>query len=194
VEQDTGAPLTKSARDADCCLQCKKQGPGDHYVFFAARKKGLSSRIITSEGRERTGEGDLVSSNEQTRSHRIIHEERVFICDRCARARVGFAPLAALIIWVPLLALGMLLFWSRIWLSVPLLLITIAVVRLAWKQLRAVRYGLYRHPPYNDSIARLAIKLRKREVLRAVHLPESEVTFLTELERGRKDGISGAGL
>jgi hypothetical protein len=111
-----------------------------------------------------------------------MHEEKAFVCDRCARARVCFAPLAILCLWVPPLMLAALIFWRRLWLSVPLLFVIVGLGRLAWGQLRAVRYRLYHHPPYNGAVARLAVQVRKRELLRSLHLLESDVTFRAEAD------------
>jgi hypothetical protein len=74
---------------------------------------------------------------------------------------------------------------TRLWLSVLLLLIISGLIRLAWRQLRAIRYRLYHHPPYSGAVARLAVELRKKEVLRALHLLESDVTFRTEEDVSR---------
>jgi hypothetical protein len=151
----SGAPV-RSADAADCCLKCKARAAGAQYRFFVTRR--------------------------QSPSRAIIHEERAFICDRCARARLRFAPLVVLVLWVPLLVLTALITWRRLWVSVPLLLIIIGLIRLAWRQLRAIRYRLYHHPPYSGAVARLAIELRKREVLRSLHLFEPDVTFRTEAD------------
>lgn len=168
------------ADEADHCLKCKHQGPGGHYRFFVAKKKGIPHGPTSEERAGALGAGSSPWA-EAGLSHRIIHEQSAFICDRCARARVAFAPLVVLILWVPLLALAVLL--TDLVVSVPLLFVTVILIRLAWRQCRAAWYRLYQFPPYSDSVARLAIKLEKREVLRSLHLTESEVTFLTESER-----------
>jgi hypothetical protein len=89
------------------------------------------------------------------------------------------APLVVLLLWVPVLVFVELCSWPRLWVSLPLLLVIVGLIRLAWRQLQAIRHGLYHDPPYSSAVARLAIELRKREVLRSLHLFESDVTFRT---------------
>jgi hypothetical protein len=156
----SGAPVP-SADAMGRCLKCHEQAPGARYRFFVTRRQSLSRAIL--------------------------HEESAFVCDRCARARVRFAPLVVLLLWAPLLFLAALITWRRLWVSAPLLLVLVGLIRLAWRQLRAVRYRLYHHPPYSGAVARLVIELRKREVLRSLHLFESDVMFRTEADA---DGLS----
>jgi hypothetical protein len=165
------------------CLKCKKQAPGAYYRFFVRLRNSLSQRIV--------------------------HEENAFLCDRCARAQLRFAPLVVLLLWVPALASGVLLTGYRVLVGLRLLYafgmgpimrntvllllacllllyVTVRLIRLAWRQLDALRYGQYHHPPFSGPVARLAIQLRKRAVLRSLHLDETKVTFLTE--EGRHQG------
>jgi hypothetical protein len=97
---------------------------------------------------------------------------------------VGLAPLVVLALWVPALALAILLKWHTLWLSLPLLFIALALVRVAWRQLGALRQQRYHHPPYSGAVARLAIELRKKEILRALHVAEPDVAFVAEGDRG----------
>jgi hypothetical protein len=151
------APAEAPVAPADAgnrCLKCHEQGPGAQYRFFVTRRESLSRAII--------------------------HEDRAFICDRCAQARVRFAPVVVLLLWVPPLVLAALITWRNPLVSAPLLMLIVVLIRLAWRQLRAVRYRLYHHPPFSSTVARLAIELRKREVLRSLHLSAPDVTFHTE--------------
>jgi hypothetical protein len=136
----------------------------------------------------------------------------VFICDRCAAARVRFAPLVVVLLWTPVLGAILLLLgyfvmldvrrvinWGlggrafqfgmglRFVLLLGLVFVMAAVQRLAWRQFRAVRERLFHRPPYSGSVARPAIELRKMELLRSLHLSKSSTLFLTEDEvlRGR---------
>jgi hypothetical protein len=144
-------------------------------------------------------------AKKQSLSLLIIHEERAFICDRCAGARVRFSPLVVLLLWVPVLALittiigfGVVrsvarimltgigtmafpvsVFW-RLLLLLGLLFLIGVLVRLAWRQMHAVREGLFHYLPYSSSVARVAIELRKKDLLRSLHLSTSNALFLTE--------------
>jgi len=164
-ERAPSAAPVPPADAADRCLKCKARAAGARYRFFVTRRQSLSRAII--------------------------HEERAFICDRCARARLRFAPLVVLLLWVPVLVLAALI--TRLWLSVLLLLTIHGLMRLAWRQLRAIRYRLYHHPPYSGAVARLAIELRKREVLRSLHLFEADVTFRTEADVTDRQAELGEG-
>jgi hypothetical protein len=56
----------------------------------------------------------------------------------------------------------------------------VVLLRLALRQLHAVRDRLYYRLPYSVSVARIAIELRKKELLRSLHLGASNAVFLTE--------------
>jgi len=182
ISQNATAAPTAPADAADRCLQCHAQAPGARYRFWVARRQRLTPHIV--------------------------HEEKAFICDRCAGARLRFAPRVVLLLWVPALALGTLLvsrpfvgdlrrlFTAGIWmrpgqfgpafrlvLLLGLLFLLVALIRLARRQLLAVRYRLFHRLPYSGSVTRLAIQLRKKELLRDLHLSESSALFLTEEDR-----------
>jgi hypothetical protein len=155
------------AEAADRCLKCRKPGPSAHYGFSVVRTQGLSRRLL--------------------------HEEQAFICDRCARAETRFAPLVVLLLWVPLVALAVLCTWRTLWLSLPLLFIAVALVRVAWKQLRAVGHQMYHHPPYSATVAHLAIRLRKKDLLRSLRVVEGEVRFCADADpKGLVNGMFSA--
>jgi hypothetical protein len=164
------------------CIHCRELALGACYPFWVVKRGAFS--------------------------HHIVHEERPFLCDRCAAARLRFAPLAVLLVWVPALALGALIaslpvlldlkvlsavgIWGsvglvrlgvRLMLLLGLLFLLAGLLRLAFRQLRAVRERLFHHPPYSGSVARLAIALRKQDLLRALRLSESNAFFLTEEDR-----------
>jgi hypothetical protein len=71
-------------------------------------------------------------------------------------------------------------FLGMLFVSVGLLVASALLTRQAWKQLSAVRQRLFHGPPYSASVARLAIELRKRDLLRSLHLTELNAVFLTE--------------
>jgi hypothetical protein len=164
----TAAAAPGAAGDgADRCLRCRKQAPGTHYPFFVALR--------------------------HSPLRRIIHEERAFICDRCAAAQVRFAPLVALFLWVPVLALAVLRYRHSL-VTLPLLLfVTAGVLRLVFRQLRACRGRRFRQPPFSEAVARLAIRLRQREVLRSLHWSAADVVFLTDAGGGDQPPDGGAG-
>src|SRR5437867_1631435 len=161
---------TPQADAADRCLKCNAHTPGARYLFWVAKR--------------------------QTLSPHIVHEEKAFICDRCAGAWVRFSPLIVLLLWVPVLALitlfvgyGVVRSWTRgfpvggalrLMLLLGLLFLIVVLIRLAWGQLHAIRARLFHRLLYSSSVARLAIQLRKKELLRSLHLSESNALFLTE--------------
>jgi hypothetical protein len=176
-----GPAVAVQAAEPDRCLNCKRQAPGTQYPFCVAARQRLSFRVV--------------------------HVEKAFLCDRCARAQVRFAPLVVLFLWIPVL-LGVagllcyflgpaLLNYSRgfgqtrhLGLFMGLLLSLVALlgvigilVRLAWRQLEAVQDGDYRRPPYSSTVARLAIHLRKKELLRTLKLRKENAWFLTQEDR-----------
>jgi hypothetical protein len=81
----------------------------------------------------------------------------------------------------------------RFVLFLGLVFVMAAVQRLAWRQLRAVRQRLFHRPPYSTSVARLAIQLRMKELVRSLHLSESNALFLTEDEVSRVRPYRGPG-
>jgi hypothetical protein len=165
------------------CLVCKKQTPGARYLFFV-----LARHRLTCE---------------------VVHQEKGFVCDRCAAAQVRFGPLVALFVWVPLLALAVLglgstllpgllhlsrgfdlgrrfgLFLGMVLLVLALLALIGILVRLAWRQLHAVRVRDYHRLPHSGAVARLAIQARKKELLATLRLPEAKALFLTEEDHAR---------
>jgi hypothetical protein len=179
--QNASVPPASQADTADRCLKCNRQTPGAHYPFWVARR--------------------------QTLCPHILHEEKVFICDRCAAARVRFAPLVVVLLWTPIL--GAILLFVGYWvmldvrrvilggrafqigmtlrfvLFLGMVFVMAALQRIAWRQLRAVRERLFHRPPYSSSVARLAIQLRKKELVRSLHLSASSALFLTEDEVSR---------
>jgi hypothetical protein len=188
-------PPAPQADAADRCLKCNSQTTGAHYPFWVARR--------------------------QTLYPHILHQEKVFICDRCGAAQVRFAPLVVVLLWTPILGVILLLVgygvvldvkrvincinWGfggrtfqigmalRFVLFLGLVFIMAALQRLAWRQLRAVRECLFHRPPYSNSVARLAIHLRKKELLRSLRLSESNALFLTEDEIIRARPYRGPG-
>jgi hypothetical protein len=189
------AALVSLADKTNHCLKCNEQTPGAYYRFWVARK--------------------------QRRGQNILHEEKAFLCDRCAEARVRFAPQVVLFLWAPLLALVALIVcrtvvrdllllstlgsWSkgswveltfRVALFGALVMLLVGLVRLAWRQLHAARWRLFHHLPYSGSIAQLAIQLRKKVLLRSLRLSESSALFLTEEDRqggAQSDGGASTG-
>ena len=71
----------------------------------------------------------------------------------------------------------------RLVLFLGLLFRLLALVRFACRQLQAVRERLFHRLPYSGSVTRLAIQLRKKQLLRDLHLSESSALFLTEEDR-----------
>jgi hypothetical protein len=143
----------------------------------------------------------------QTLRPHILCQEKAFICDNCAAARVRFAPLVVVLLWTPMLGAILLLvaYWVmldvrrvinwglggrafqigmtlRFIFFLGLVFIMAALQRLAWRQLRAARERLFHRPPYSSSVSRLAIQLRKKELVRSLHLSKSNALFLTEDE------------
>jgi hypothetical protein len=137
---------------------------------------------------------------------RVIQQQTAFICNRCAEARLRSRAWLVLLTGVPL---GLLAsggsFWLavRVWLcanpfrrgnlpasgilflvSLGLLVVTGLLVQLPCRHLRWVRGKGYQHKRFPDpAVTRMAIELRKKQILSRLHLPESSVRFLMPCER-----------
>jgi hypothetical protein len=162
------------------CLRCREQAQGKAYRFAVVHSP--------------------------TPGDRIVREVTAFICNRCAEARLRRRAWLVLLTGVPL---GLLAFggWFAlavsIWLdanpprrgSLPavgvqflvsfgLLVLTGLLVRLAGRHLRWVRGKGYPHERFPDAaVTRMAIELRKKEILSRLHLPEASVRFLVPCDR-----------
>jgi len=180
IQQNAGSPPALQTVAADRCLKCNQETSGARYRFWVARR--------------------------QTLAPQILHEEKVFICDRCAGARVRFPALIVLLLWVPLLALLALVvgngvvrslarvvnmglgqtrgfqlgLGARLVLVLGLLFLIGVLIRLSWRQFRAVRERQFYLLPYSNSVARLAIHLRRKELLRSLRLSKASALFLTQ--------------
>jgi hypothetical protein len=137
---------------------------------------------------------------------RVIQQETAFLCNRCAEARLRRRAWLVLFTGVPLGLLASAgLFWlaARVWLyanplrrgylptvavlfivSLGLLVVTGLLVRLACRHLGWVRGKGYQNERFPDpAVARMAIELRKKEILSRLPVPESRVRFLMPCER-----------
>jgi hypothetical protein len=146
----------------------------------------------------------------QSRSYRLVHEERPFICDRCALAWLRRNACLALLCWVPpflIAAAGVLRLAFRVYtegnpfrvaylpavgglslLGFGLLALAGLVVRMAWRQLRGVRPGRWLQDRFPDpAVTRMAIALRKKDLLQALDLSGAQVMFLTQGEHAAKE-------
>jgi hypothetical protein len=164
-------------------LRCQKDGRGKQYPFSVGVR--------------------------QSRSYRLVHEERPFICDRCALAWLRRNACLALLCWVPpflVAAAGVLRLAFRVYtegnpfraaylpavgglslLGFGLLALAGLVVRMAWRQLRGAGPGPWLRDRLPDpAVTRMAIGLRKKDLLQALHLPGARVMFLTQ--GGRAEG------
>jgi hypothetical protein len=142
----------------------------------------------------------------QGRERRVIQQETAFICNRCAEARLRSRAWLILFTWVPvgLLAFGG--FFSlagRVWLygnplrrgylpavavlflvSLGPLVVTALLVQLACRHLRWVRGKGYQHERFPDpAVTRMAIELRKKQILSRLPVPESTVRFWIPCDR-----------
>jgi hypothetical protein len=131
----------------------------------------------------------------QGRERRVIQQETAFICNRCAEARLRSRAWLILFTWVPvgLLASGGLFSWAvRFWVcanpfrrgnlpasgilflvSLGLLAVTGLLVQLACRHLRWVRGKGYQQERFPDpAVTRMAIELRKKEILSRLPLPK----------------------
>jgi hypothetical protein len=167
------------------CRRCRSHALGRDYAFFV----GLGPAIC----------------------YRILHEERVFICNQCAQARMRMPAWLVLFCWVPMVYLagaGALALACRVWLhgnplkaaylptvaglfllALGLLSFTGLLVRAARNHLRSVAEECPHQPRREDSaVARMAIELGKKDVLKRLGLEESRVQFLTPAERWAQIG------
>jgi hypothetical protein len=136
----------------------------------------------------------------------MVHQERVFICHACAEARLSFTAVLALGYWAPLglfTAVGVLTlaFWlglsgglreethrnacgGLLLLAAGLFLFSLQVFRGGRRLLRYVLLKHYQQRVLPDAtVTRLAIDLRKGEILQSLGVPEADVRFLTEADR-----------
>jgi hypothetical protein len=153
----------------------KRTEEGDYYPYFVALKQGIS--------------------------YRVIHEERPFICHKCAKRRLRFAPLVVMVATTPLFIRGSLgivgqilrllrfqeeiyfpnLFWNLLLVGMTGLLLSTAL-----RQLRDIRRRLYQRAPFPDqSVTRMAINLGKNALLKRLRLPTSETIFVAQGDRRR---------
>src|SRR5262249_11890647 len=68
----------------------------------------------------------------------------------------------------------------RLMLVTALFVLIAILIRLALQQLQAVREPWYCYLTYTNAVVKLVIGMRKKEVLRSLHLSEANVAFLTE--------------
>ncbi len=145
---------------AGVCVVCRRpRRRGRDYLYYAAHVEGMS--------------------------YQVVHQESAFVCDACAKddldIDVGYA-IARLVIAK--------LFWAQVALLSAALLgraVTLAVlVAGAIRVVRAFRHlrACLAHPGLDDDsaaheVTRLAIRCRRRAVLKALGLPEARVAFLS---------------
>jgi hypothetical protein len=73
--------------------------------------------------------------------------------------------------------------------SLGLLVLTGLLVRLACRHLRWVSAKGYQHEPFPDpAVTRLAVELRKKEILSRLPVPEASVRFLVPGDRWHMTG------
>jgi hypothetical protein len=172
------------------CLRCKKEAEGSFYPFSVGKLQ-FGAKL---GGRP---------------PYRIIREERVFICRRCAEARmranawvvlIGCGPLT-LAIALPLLGFSA---WNLLYepfltrfgtaYSRRLLFVSLGILGTtalfgwaAFRQLHYVRSEAYRHQRFPDtSVTWMAIKMRKKAIVKELGLINAkELRFFTEAERRR---------
>jgi hypothetical protein len=160
------------------CVCCREETMGLDYRFAIGQREGLGCRIV--------------------------HEETAFVCNRCAAARLRRRAWLLLLTWVPvgLLACGGLLalattvrlYGNPLWrgyvpalvtlfvLSFGLLVVAGLLIRLAYRHLRCVT-GYEHEGVVDPAVTRMAIDLRKKEILSRLPVPEASVQFLTCWDR-----------
>jgi hypothetical protein len=150
----------------------------------------------------RTTEGNYYPyyvASKQTISYRVVHEERPFVCHKCAERRLRFTPLVVMVAGTPLFILGSLGILDRILCLVrfgepiymPRLFRTLLLVGMAgillWyalRQLNYVRRRLYQRAPLPDrSVTRMAINLGKKALLKRLRLAASGTIFVAQADR-----------
>jgi hypothetical protein len=157
------------------CLRCQQQAEGRVYRFAVGQGQGLECSIL--------------------------HEETAYICNRCAAARLRRSAWLLLLTWVPVGLLasgGLLALAARVWLyanpwrrgylpavgtlfilSMGLLVVMGLLVRLACRHWRWTAQQGSEHARFADpAVTRMAIELRKKDILSRLPLPESSVRFL----------------
>jgi hypothetical protein len=167
------------------CRKCRNHAQGRDYAFFV----GLGPAIC----------------------YRVVHEERVFICNQCVQARMRTPAWLVLFCWLPMVFLagaGALALAYRVWihgnpqkaaylptagglflLALGLLYFARVLVRATSNHLRSVAEECPHQQRRADSaVGRMAIELGKKDVLKRLGLPKSGVRFLTPAERWAQVG------
>jgi hypothetical protein len=162
------------------CLRCQREAEGMDYPFAVVQSP--------------------------TAGYHTVNEEKAFICNRCAEARLRRSAWLVLLTWVPagfLASGGCFLLALRVWLhgnpwrraylptvgilflvSLGLLVLTGLAFRLACRHLRWVTGKRYQHERFPDAgVTRMAIEVRKKEIVSRLPLPESRVRFLIPSDR-----------
>jgi hypothetical protein len=164
-------PLFPSSREhGQQCVRCRRIGEGAVYPFVVGRRQAIA--------------------------YRVIHEERPFICDRCARARLRFTPLVILAVAAPLFFLALLgilnrllgillrgypIALFRLLNTMALLYLTGVLVWLAVRQLLRIRRGVYQQGPSPDrTVTRMAMDIRKTDILRTLRHSRDDVLFIAQ--------------
>jgi hypothetical protein len=156
------------------CLKCRKRGEGHFYPFYVGVRQAF----------------------------RIVHEERPFICNRCAANRLRFTPRVILVVAGPLFVLaffgllGRILHFflngdsiamGRFFRTACLLYTTGVFLRLAFKQLVHVRRQLHLRSPFPaQPTTRMAIQISQKQLLKELHLSQSSAVFFTEAEQRQR--------
>jgi hypothetical protein len=156
------------------CLRCRKRAEGHFYPFYVGVRQAF----------------------------RIVHEERPFICNRCAANRLRFTPRVILVVAGPLFVLaffgilGRILHFfldgdpiaiGRFFRTACLLYTTGVFLRLAFKQLVHVRRQLLLRSPFPaQPMTRIAIQIRQKQLLKELHLSRSSAVFFTEAEQRQR--------
>lgn len=141
----------------DVCVKCHTRSEGKIYRFSARLTQGVTSEIVHTEG--------------------------VLICHTCAEHTLDISPKT---LWARIPVVGLLgsvgvfafIALGRIVLPVVVFSLTVGWLARDIKMLRYCHRKLYLCDGRAERIlARMAIELRKKDVLKGLHLPASDVVF-----------------
>jgi hypothetical protein len=190
------------------CLRCQRKAEGMDYPFAVAQRHGPDCRLV----QEQKAFICSRCAEERLRGCAWLVLFTCYLGPpgprgvRCAEERLRGCAWLVLFTWVPLgLAAsgGVLTLALRAWLyanpfrrghvptvamllllSLGLLVVTGLAVRFVWRHLRWVNAKGYQYEPSPDpAVTRMAIELRKNEILSRLPLPESSMRFLTLPDR-----------
>jgi hypothetical protein len=200
VQSSEGAANSPSCRQRGYTAKCDPPLPSPHQGA-SRRKTVYRNRCLRCQNQAEGMDYRFAVVESPSPGYHQVHEEKAFVCNRCAEARLRRSAWLVLFTWVPLgfLAFGVLFALAvsvyingnpfrpgyvptagaLFLLSMALLVITGLLVGLVWRHLRWVTGKSYQYDRFPEAVVtRMAIQLRKKEILSWLDLPEESASWL----------------